>query len=241
MQVAHVRLGTAARRRAEERLDRPAYVTFDCYGTLIDFDLDPITLERLGPRLAAHDRDAFLQAFDEFRFQGVLGPYRSYREVLKQSLSQAMRELGLDYDEADGEAVVAAVPTFGPFREVPPVLERIRQHCRIVIVSNSDDDLMAGNLRRIGVPFDHVITAEQAHVYKPSPAMFHYLLNALHCRPDDILHVAQGFRYDIVPTYDLGWRQVWINRRRLPGDSIHTPYRELPDLSGLPALLGIED
>jgi 2-haloacid dehalogenase len=223
-----------------EHVDRPAYVTFDCYGTLIDFDLGPITLELLGSRAAGLDRAAFLRAFGELRFQEVLGPYLPYREVLKRSLARAMQQFGLDYHETDGETIVTAVPTFGPFPEVPSVLERIRQHCRIVIVSNSDDDLMAGNLRRIGVPFDHVITAEQARVYKPSAAMFHYLLDTLHCRPDDILHVAQGFRYDIVPTHDLGWRQVWINRRGLPGDSTHTPYRELPDLSGLPEILGIE-
>jgi 2-haloacid dehalogenase len=226
--------------RKEEHLDWPAYVTFDCYGTLIAFDLGPITLEQFGPRAAGLDADAFLRAFEELRFQEVLGPYRPYREVLKRSLARAMRQFGLDYHEADGEAIVAAVPTFGPFPEVLPALERIRQHCRLVIVSNSDDDLIASNLRQIGVPFDRVITAEQARVYKPSSAMFHYVLSTLHCRPDDILHVAQGFRYDIVPTHDLGWRQVWINRRSLPGDSTHTPYRELPDLSGLPALLGID-
>jgi len=224
----------------EERLDLPAYVTFDCYGTLVDFDLRPITLQRLGTRSEAIDIDAFLRAFEERRFQEVLEPYRPYREVLKRSLARVMQQFGLDYDEADGEAIVAAVPTFGPFPEVPSVLERIRQHCRIAIVSNSDDDLMAGNLRRIGVPFDRVITAEQLGAYKPSPAVFHSLLGELQCHPDDILHVAQGFRYDIVPTHDLGWRQVWINRRDLPGDAIHTPYRELPNLSGLPAVLGID-
>lgn len=151
-----------------------------------------------------------------------------------------MRQFGLDYDEADGEALIAAVPTFGPFPDVPPALERIRSHCRIVIVTNSDDDLIAENVRRIGVPFDHVITSEQARAYKPSPAMFQHVLDALDCDPSDILHVAQGFRYDIIPTHDLGWRQVWINRRQLPGDGIHRPYRELPDLSGLPAVLGIQ-
>jgi 2-haloacid dehalogenase len=69
--------------------------------------------------------------------------------------------------------------------------------------------------------------------------MFHHVLDTLDCRPEDVLHVAQGFRYDIVPTHDLGWRQVWINRHGLPGDSRHRPAYELPDLSGLPDLLNI--
>jgi 2-haloacid dehalogenase len=224
----------------EGRLERPAYVTFDCYGTLVDFDLGPITLARFGPRLAEQDHDAFLHAFEEIRFQEVLEPYRPYRDVLKQSLSRTMRQFGLDYQEADGTVIVAAVPTFGPFPEVPLVLDRIRRHCRIVIITNSDDDLIAENVRRIGVPFDRVITSEQAGTYKPSLAMFLDLLDTLSGDPSDILHVAQGFRYDIIPTHDLGWRQVWINRRQLPGDGVHTPYRELPNLSGLPAILGIE-
>jgi 2-haloacid dehalogenase len=221
-------------------LKRPAYITFDCYGTLVDFDLGPITIEQLGPRLARLDREAFLNAFEELRFQEVLGPYRPYREVLKRSLERAERQFGIEYEEADGEAIVAAVPAFGPFPEVPPVLERLRPHFRLVIVSNSDDDLIAENVRRIGVPFERVITSAQAGVYKPSPAMFQHVLETLGCEPGDILHVAQGFRYDIIPTHNLGWRQVWINRRGQPGDGIHTPYRELPDLSGLPAILGIE-
>jgi 2-haloacid dehalogenase len=150
-----------------------------------------------------------------------------------------MREFGLAYAAADGAAIVAAVPTFGPFPDVLPVLERVRAHCRIVIVTNSDDDLIAENVRQIGVPFDHVITSEQAGVYKPSPMMFRHVLDVLDCRPGDILHVAQGFRYDIVPTYDLGWRQAWVNRHGLPGDSLHRPTYELPDLRGLPNLLNI--
>ena len=150
-----------------------------------------------------------------------------------------MRRFGLAYREEVGAAIVAAVPTFGPFADVPPALERIRRHCRIVIISNTEDELIAGNVRKIGMPFHRIITAEQARAYKPSPAIFEYTLRELGCAPDEILHVAQGFDYDIVPAHRLGWARVWINRRGQAGDPAYGPYQELPDLSRLPELIGL--
>ena len=200
----------------------PTYVTFDCYGTLVDFDIDAVILRTLGSRAEGIDVDVFLREFEEIRYQEVLGTYRPYREVLRRSLARAMRRFGLPYRD-DGVAIVAAVPGFGPFPEVPPALERIRRHCKLAIISNTDDDLIA----------------EQARAYKPSPAIFRHALRELGCDAGDILHVAQGFRYDIVPAHDLGWARVWINRYGRPGDPNYGPYRELPDLAGLPALIGI--
>ncbi len=220
-------------------MELPTYVTFDCYGTLVDFDIDAATLRALGSRAEGVDVDAFLREFEEIRYQEVLGAYRPYREVLQRSLAQTMRRFGLPYRDDDGAAIVAAVPGFGPFPEVTPALKRIRRHCKLAIISNTDDDLIAGNLHGIGVPFDRVITAEHARAYKPSPAIFHHALRELGCDAGDILHVAQGFRYDIVPAHDLGWARVWINRYGRPGDPRYGPYHELPDLSGLPSLIGI--
>lgn len=222
-------------------MEPPAYVTFDCYGTLIDFDLTPVTLARLGSRAAAIDLTAFLQTFEELRFQEVLGPYRPYREILARSLARAMEAFGLRYAPADGAALADAVPAFEPFPEVPEVLARLAQRFRLVLVSNTDDDLIAAALPKLRAPFYRVITAEQARAYKPAAAMFAFVLTTLGCTPGDLTHVAQGFRYDIMPTYALGWRRVWINRRHQPGDPAYGPYQELPDLSGVPALLGIED
>ena len=217
----------------------PKYVIFDCYGTLVDFAIDEVTRRTLGPRVSQIDGDAFLREFEAIRYQAILGEYRPYRDVLCRSLAEAMQRFGLAYRDEDGAAIVAAVPTFGPFPDVPPALERIRRHCAIVIISNTEDDLIAGNVRNIGVPFDRVITAEQARAYKPSPAIFEYTLRELGCSPDEILHVAQGFEYDIVPAHREGWARVWINRRGRAGDPAYGPYQELPDLSRLPELIGI--
>ena len=216
----------------------PAYITFDCYDTLVEFPIDQVTSDLLGSRAHHVEREAFFRDFERIRYQAILEPYRPYREVLQQSLKRAMAKYGLAYRDEDGAGLVAAVSTFGPWPEVPGVLDRLREHCKLVIISNTDDDIIAANVRNIGVPFDHVITAEQARAYKPSPVIFDYTLRTLQCTPADLVHVAQGFEYDIVPASQLGWDRVWINRYGKTGNPAYQ-YRELPDLSGLPDLLGI--
>jgi 2-haloacid dehalogenase len=218
----------------------PRVITFDCYDTLVEFPIDDVTREILGKRADGVDLDLLLSDFEKLRFETTThGPYRPYREVLQGTLRQIMEAYGLPYREGDGKALIAAVRSWGPFPEVPPVLERLRQHCQLAIITNSDDDIMAENVRRIGVPIDYVITAQQAGAYKPSLATFSYALKQVGCAPAEILHVAQGFEYDIVPAHALGWNRVWINRYGKTGDPAYGPYQELPDLSTLPEALGI--
>jgi 2-haloacid dehalogenase len=221
-------------------MDLPKWLTFDAYGTLVDFNLDSVIVQRLGPRVEQVDLKEFLDTAAQQRFEEVLGEYRPYREILRSSLKRTFEHYGLEYRDEDGDALIAAVPTFGPFPDVPPVLERLRQHCKLCIISNTEDDLIAGNMARMGVPFDRVITAEQARGYKPSLDVFRYVFNEIGVEIDDVVHIAQGFNYDIMPAHALGLRRIWINRRGLPGDPAYGPYHEIPDLTGVPALLGID-
>src|SRR5215212_8512396 len=179
---------------------RPDWITFDCYDTLVEFPIGDVTREILGTRAQAIDIDVFLSRFEALRYETTTsGPYQLYRDVLRNTLDQVMREFGLPYQDADGDALLEAVPTWGPFPEVPSALERLREEYNLAIITNSDDAIMARNVANIGVPIDRVITAEQARAYKPSPVIFDYALRALGCEPDEIVHVAQGFEYDIVP------------------------------------------
>lgn len=217
-------------------------VTFDAYGTLIDFRLSDVVRQALADRLPMDgvDSEEFLDDFRVMRFQAVLEPYRGYREVLGSSLQAAMRLHGIPHSPADGDALVAAVPAFGPFPEVPDALRALKSlGYEIAIISNTDDDLIRGNVARIGVDFDHVITAQQARAYKPSRQAFEYGYAVMDIPPARVTHVAQGWEYDLIPTRDLGLqRRVWINRYGRPGSSLYRPYDELPDLSAVPALLG---
>jgi 2-haloacid dehalogenase len=221
-------------------VDLPKFVTFDCYDTLVEFPIDEATRQILGARAEEVALDRLLAEFQTLRYETTTnGPYQPYRDVLRGTLRQIMERYGIPYREEDGDALIAAVRSWGPYPEVPAALERLRRHCQLAIITNSDDDIMAENVRRIGVPIDVVITAEQAGAYKPSLTTFAYALKRLGCQPEELLHVAQGFEYDIVPAHALGWRRVWINRYSLPGDPAYGPYDELPDLSGLSGLLGL--
>ena len=218
----------------------PKFISFDCYDTLVEFRADDVTRDLLADRADGVDIDQLLADFEALRFDTTTNqPYQPYRDVLRTTLRQIMAQYGIPYRDEDGEALLAAVRTWGPYPDVPPALQRLRDAgIRLVILTNSDDDLMAENVARIGVPIDVVITAEQTGAYKPNLAAFHSMLDRLACQPDDLLHVAQGFEYDIVPAHALGWNRVWINRYGLPGDPAYGPYGELPDLSGLPDLVG---
>ena len=219
-------------------------VTFDAYGTLIDFRISDAARQILADRLLMDGVDAeeFLDDFRVMRFQAVLEPYRSYRDVLRSSLQSAMRLHGVPQSPSDGDALVAAVPAFGPFPEVPNALRAVKSlGYEIAIISNTDDDLIQDNVARIGVGFDHVITAQQARAYKPSRQAFEHAYAAMDVPPAQVTHVAQGWEYDLIPTRDLGLRRrVWINRHRRPGSSVYQPYDELSDLSAVPALLGTD-
>ena len=218
-------------------------VTFGAYGTLIDFRLSDVVRQVLADRLPMDgvDSEEFFDDFRVMRFQAVLEPYRGYREVLRSSLQAAIRLHGIPHSPSDGDALVAAVPAFGPFPEVPGALRALKSPgYGIAIISNPDDDLITQNVARIGVGFDHVITAQQARAYKPDRQAFEYAYAVMDIAPARVTHVAQGWEYDLIPTRDLGLRrQVWINRSGRPGSSLYRPYGELPDLSAVPALLGI--
>jgi 2-haloacid dehalogenase len=218
----------------------PKYITFDAYGTLVNFQLSKATKEVLGSRLDAVDVDKFLDDFSDMRFEDVLKPYRPYEALLRRCFGNVARKYHIDFNEDDVDAILASIWTWTPFPDVPEVLRKLRMYTKIVIISNTEDRLIEKNIETMGVPFDDYITAEQARFYKPCPEVFAYTLKKLGCVKEDILHVANGYEYDIMPAHDLGWKAVWINREGIPGDyAKYGPYDELPDLSGLPALLGI--
>lgn len=218
----------------------PKFITFDAYGTLVDFQMSKTTLEILGDRAKQIDTEKFLDDFHTARWEEIFKPFRPYETVLRRCFANMMRKYGLEWSEEDCDALVDAVQNWGPFPDVPPVLRQLRRYCKIVIISNSEDRMMEKNIEKIGVPFDDYITAYQARAYKPSPKVFEYTLRKLGCDKCDVLHVANGYEYDIMPAHDLGWKAVWINREGIAGDQEkYGPYVEMPDLTGLPALLGI--
>jgi 2-haloacid dehalogenase len=214
-------------------------VSFDCYRTLIDFDLNRATLPIVRARLddIGVDRDRFLSDLSVMRFQGVVQPYRRYKDILRDSLENCMLLHGVPQAGDDFDRLWEEAKSFPAFPEVPRALTELRETHELAILTNSDDDLIPFGLEQIGVPFDYVVTAEQARAYKPRPAAFEALFARLPQSRDSITHAGQGWEYDIMPTKALGvGHRVWVNRYGLTGSQAYAPYHEIPDLSPLPGL-----
>ncbi|GHD10561.1 haloacid dehalogenase type II [Tianweitania populi] len=219
----------------------PKIITFDCYGTLVQWY--EVLLREIGETLAAHDRKdvpatAILDSFSaQSRKLTAEKPHRLYKEILRIGFAAAFREHGVAPSADEIERIAVSPTTMGPHAEVPDVLRRLRERYKIAIFTNSDDDLIAPTVAKIGVPFDFVITAEQAQAYKPSRQLFDYAYGQMGVTPDETVHVAMGMYWDMKARHELGLRGIWVNRRGEIGNPDWLPYAEVSDLEGAAALL----
>ncbi len=219
-------------------MSRFPWVTFDCYGTLIDWDTGIRTFLRdlLARKGVVVDLDALHRRWEAIQFDLIQQDYRPYKDILRLSLEVTLREFGIPYSPEDGDAFAASMPTWRPFPDVPPTLRELKSHARIAIISNTDNDILAASVRLMGVEFDALVTAEDARVYKPNPAIFSFALQRIGESPDRILHVAFGFHYDLAPAKEVGMVTCWLNRRGEPmpegvvPDFVLTDFRQLPQL-----------
>jgi 2-haloacid dehalogenase len=213
------------------------YVSFDCYGTLIDFQIDRTIREVLGERLPGEIADAFCTSAAAYRFDEVLGPYTPYREVIARSTERTAARCGIDYRPEDGDRVFEAIPDYTPYPEVPEALQALAERFPLVILSNAEEGQMAQTIRHLNAPFHAVLTAERVGAYKPRLTAFESMLRELGCGPEDIIHVSASPQYDLRPARDLGiGTRVLVNRDAEPPQP-WLGYREIADLSELPSLL----
>jgi 2-haloalkanoic acid dehalogenase type II len=220
----------------------PKVATFDCYGTLVDWEgglagfLYTLLL-REGIAEPPPGRE-LRERWEAIQFEAIQGDYRSYKDVLGESVLTWCREFGVPDREVYAEALADSMRAWQPFPDTRPALEQVRQAgVRLVILSNTDRDIISHTLKQIGVPFDDVITAEDVGAYKPSLTGFEALLERVGEDPADIVHVAFGFKYDIGPAKRLGMGSAWVNRHQeaLP-DPDTVPDHEWRDLWGLAEL-----
>ncbi|TDC68542.1 haloacid dehalogenase type II [Streptomyces hainanensis] len=218
---------------------RPKFITFDCYGTLTHFQMSAVTRGLYADRVAAERMEDFLDDFEAYRIDEVLGAYQPYPDVVTHALKRATALWNLPYRESDGQAVVDAVPTWGAHPDVPEALARLAEAFPLVILSNAADDQIVHNVAKLGAPFHSVFTAQQARAYKPRLAAFEYMLGQLGCAPGDLLHVSSSLRYDLIPAHDLRiTNKVYLNRGYEPSTPYYG-YTEISALTELPALLGL--
>lgn len=217
----------------------PEFITFDCYGTLTNFDMAGGARQVFGDRLDAATMDAFIEAFRGYRLDEVVGPWKPFREVVCNAIERTCKRVGIQYNREDGERIYQMVPTWGPHADVTAGLSKIAGKIPLVILSNADNAQIHHNVEKLGVPFDRVLTAEDAGAYKPRYRAFEYMFDALGCGPEDVLHVSSSFRYDMMPAYDLGIKaKAWVNRGHEPANPFYQ-VEEISDIGGLPGLVGL--
>jgi 2-haloacid dehalogenase len=212
--------------------------TFDCFGTLIDWEggignflYD--TALRHGD-LQPPPGGALRERWEAIQFEVIQGPYMTYKLVLAESLRLWCLERGYPYEERDGAAIARSMRSWQPFHEARPALEAARASgLKLVIISNSDHDLIAHSIRHIGIQFDDVIVAEDCGAYKPDRRVFETALARIGEAPERMLHVAFGFKYDIGPGQEFGWKTAWVNRNAEPAAGPVTADYEWRDLWGL--------
>ncbi len=219
---------------------RPKFITFDCYGTLTNFQMGRMAREIFPDRIPPERMDQFVRDFSAYRYDEVLGEWKPYEDVIRGAAERACKRWKIEYRDAEARRIYAAVPTWGPHPDVPEPLARIAPHIPLVILSNASNNQIHQNVAKLGAPFHAVYTAEQARAYKPRLRAFEYLLDQLGCGPEEILHVSSSPRYDLMAAHDMGIRnKVFVARGHEPPPASAYESREIKDIGGLPALVGL--
>lgn len=231
--------------------ERYEVLTFDCYGTLIDWEggITAALLPVAAARGVSVSADELLRLYAEFEAAGKSGAYRRYRDVLRSTAAAICERLGFAPTDSEANCLVESIGVWQPFADTVEALRRLKTRYRLCVVSNVDDDLFAGTQRTLGVEFEGVVTAQQASSYKPSPNNFNLALERMGVARDKTLHIAESVKLDIAPAKALGIDAVWVNRNRgsgkqgsasgNPTDGASGADLEVPDLRTLTELMGL--
>lgn len=218
---------------------RPKYISFDCHGTLIHFQTSEMARELFADRVPAEGMDELCRRFAYYRFDETLDAWKPFRDLLRNAVSRTTRSLGIEYREADADAIYEAIPTWGPHPDVTEGLVKIADKIPLVILSNAMNDQIGSNVERIGAKFHRVYTAESAQAYKPRHKAFEYMFDQLGCGPEEMMHVSSSFRYDLNSATDLRFgSRVFVGRGHEPSNNFYRDI-EIPHIGCLPGVVGL--
>lgn len=218
---------------------RPKYITFDCHGTLINFDMGTAARDLYSDQLSEPAMQKFIQEFADYRFDEAMGPWKPFAGLVHNALERTCRKNGVKFNDADAQMIYERIPSWNPHPDVPANLAKVTKEIPLVIISNSMNSQIMASVAKLGAPFHAVYTAESAQAYKPRYRALEYMLDMLGCGPEDILHCSSSFRYDLMSAHGLGIKnKVWVNRRHEPENPFYG-YVEIPDISGLPGVVGL--
>jgi 2-haloacid dehalogenase len=214
--------------------DRFDVLTFDCYGTLIDWEAGILAALRapLAARGIDDDDDRLLESFAAAEASVEGDRYRPYREVLGAVLAAMLADRGPAPSADELASFGGSVVDWPAFPDSRDALARLHERFRLGVITNCDDDLFAASQAKLGLTFDYLVTAQQARRYKPNPRGFELMFERVGLPPGRILHVAQSLYHDHVPAKRLGLSTVWVDRRGdRPGFGATPPAEATPDLT----------
>jgi 2-haloacid dehalogenase len=222
-------------------------LTFDCYGTLIDWETG--LWKALQLIIATHhidlSLDRALELYGELETEAERGEYHEYKTVLQMVLKGLGQRLGFVPTANELQHFSMSVKNWPAFSDSTQALQALKRKYKLAIISNIDDDLFAFSAQRLQVKFDWIITAQQARSYKPSLNNFRLAFERIGLPQSRILHVAQSLFHDIAPAKALGLSTVWVNRRHDKEGFGATPPAqaqpdlEVPDLETLARKMGV--
>jgi 2-haloacid dehalogenase len=221
------------------RINIPLAISFDCYGTLVDWEsgISTFLTQICKEKGVIADVGEVLRTREDIEFELIQQTYRSYRDILGLSLKDAFYRFRIPYNDRDGEQLAQSVPKWPVFTETRPALERLARNSGLAIISNIDNDIIEKTRINIGVNFRVTVTAQDARAYKPSTKPFELALRKLGHKPKEILHVSSGFRYDIPPAHKLGFKTAWVNRKHEKKPARHRADYEFESLTQLAELV----
>ena len=215
------------------RIDEITHLTFDCYGTLIDWEHG--ILSAIQPWVARSgvtaSSEVILRSYVQHEAELENQAWTPYREVLRGVMPGMAKDLGVDLKTGDEDTLVNSLSLWPAFADTVAALQRLSTRFTLVILSNTDDSLFRETQKQLKVQFTEIITAEQVKSYKPGGAHFNEALRRLDLPANRILHVAQSLYHDHEPARQLGFHTAWINRPSLlVGTGLAPDSNAKPDL-----------
>ncbi|ALM86958.1 haloacid dehalogenase [Bordetella sp. N] len=200
----------------KEHLGGIKVLTFDVYGTLIDWEtgLNHALQKVFQAHGVQRSESEALQLFAQHEAQVGAGDYLPYRDVLVETLKRVAHDLGFEPDDGELQALADSVGDWPAFEDSRAALLRLQRHFKLAVITNCDDEHFALSNRHLRIDFDYIITAEQARSYKPSLNNFRLALGTIGVRREEVLHVSESLFHDHVPARQLGLACVWIHRRQ---------------------------
>ncbi len=226
--------------------NRFQWLSFDCYGTLVDWEtgISTAVAEALGSHGISKTKAEILRLFADAEPRVQSSPdYLEYRRVLREVMAMIGAELGLQLSESELGCLADTLPDWPVFSDAADALNAMQTRYKLAIISNVDDDLFARTADVMSINFDAVITSQQARSYKPNRRNFDLAAERMVVEKTEWLHIAESRHHDIGPANRLGIASVWVSRADRGGGTRHTdavPDLTVPDLATLARMMGLD-